>query len=72
MMFKLVFGRGPKDHIVLFQGTFEQCKTKRQLSGDLILDPKGNVVQGFSWLWISEVRDRNCYARRVQRRGWNH
>ena len=68
-MYKLVYGC-PSCHIVLFQGSIEECKRWRVLAGDIVLDSDGNIVQGDEWLWEREKANPDCYAREMQHEGW--
>lgn len=68
-MYRLVFGR-PDNFAVLKSGTLVECFKARVVSGDLILTPSGEVLQGETWLFDWEKRDPNCYARRMQANGW--
>jgi len=73
-MYKLVFGKGHhlSKHTVLTQGSLEHCSASRAMSGDLVLDPNGDIDKSTTWLFTWEKNDPNCYARRAQSRGWRN
>jgi hypothetical protein len=62
--YQLVFGK-PDHYKLLAYGTLEECISKRKVSGDLVLDPNGNVCKDDSWLWDWEKKDPKCYAQRA-------
>lgn len=45
----------------------DAAKAIRKVSGDLLFDDAGNVDQDSDWLFDWELRDEDCYARRMQR-----
>ena len=69
-MYSLVFGKGPKDYVVLASGSLMEMIKQRAVSGDLILNPRGEILQGTTWMFPWEQKDPNCYARRCQTKGW--
>ena len=69
-MYRLVFGR-PNKYVVLKSGSLIECVAARALSGDLILNPQGKVIQSNAWLFDWEKTNPNCYAKKMQK-NWTH
>ena len=69
-MYKLVFGHPKRNWLTLFEGSLVECIKRRYMSGDLILNPQNDVLNGTAWLFDWELVQPDCYARKMQREGW--
>ena len=68
-MYRLVYG-APHNFVTLAEGSLMEVIRRRYTSGDLILNPQGEVVKGLGWLFPWEKEDPECYARKAQERWW--
>jgi hypothetical protein len=66
-MYEIHFRKDKDDYILIAKGlhTLEQACSKRQMSGDLVVDEKHQVVVDPSWLFDWEKKDPTCYAQRA-------
>ena len=58
----------PEDMVVLHSGilSIQEVRKLRLISGDLVVDKNGIVIQHDKWLFDWEKKDPTCYARKAQ------
>lgn len=55
--------------IVGAASSLEECVTKRQVLGDLVVDEHGDLVISDEWLFDCEKGDESCYAKEMMQKG---
>lgn len=66
-MFYVVFMNDQTGQSILQAGPFkslESARESRKVSGDLVVDMNGKIVEDHSWLWGFEKKDPVSYAHR--------
>ena len=64
-MFLVVYMNDQTRQSVLQAGPFktlDAARESRKVSGDLVVDEKGKIVEDLSWLWDCERKDAVSYA----------